>query len=385
MVIINKKRIQIIISALLVGIFTFSLQIANNNQKGEKNKNQNNESVIQTTATPVSGKTVVLDAGHGVPDEGAQSSNGTTEAETNLKITLKVQNLLEQSGCNVILTRSDENAIYDLDSQTLKQKKISDIHNRVKIGNESSADIFVSIHLNKIPQQQYYGWQCFYKPNDENSITNPNNYKKTTYNGSNIASIDTDSPWGDTLKIVNFTSREEVTVTNKNNDGTLKNRFNANNGETIYYNIKTTITDDSMNSGADDTWYINYLSVRVKVPNGLVYVPDKDLGTPEVTSDPDNTYLTYKLPYTKPNMKIKDINFKATISPTLKGSSIPLTVESRVEAINVNGETDTRIMEISVTNTDPKLAKKIADKVREVANERLKVIMDGLEPVRSVD
>ena len=92
---------------------------------------------------------------------GAQSSNGTTEAETNLKITLKVQNLLEQSGCNVILTRSDENAIYDLDSTTLRQKKISDIRNRVKIGNESSADIFVSIHLNKIPQQQYWGWQCF--------------------------------------------------------------------------------------------------------------------------------------------------------------------------------------------------------------------------------
>lgn len=101
---------------------------------------------------------------------GAQSSNGTTEAQTNLKIALKVQNLLEQSGCTVILTRSDENAIYDLDATTLKQKKISDIHNRVKIGNESSADIFVSIHLNKIPQGQYYGWQCFYKANDDNSI-----------------------------------------------------------------------------------------------------------------------------------------------------------------------------------------------------------------------
>ena len=100
---------------------------------------------------------------------GAQSSNGTTEAETNLNITLKVQNLLEQSGCTVILTRSDENAIYDIDSQTLKQKKISDIRNRVKIGNESSADIFVSIHLNKIPQQQYYGWQCFYKDGNEQS------------------------------------------------------------------------------------------------------------------------------------------------------------------------------------------------------------------------
>lgn len=94
---------------------------------------------------------------------------GTTEAETNLKIALKLQNLLEQSGATVILTRSDENAIYDLDSKTLKQKKVSDIHNRVKIGNESSGDIFVSIHLNKIPQQQYWGWQCFYKNGDENS------------------------------------------------------------------------------------------------------------------------------------------------------------------------------------------------------------------------
>ena len=95
--------------------------------------------------------------------------HGTTEAETNLKIALKVQNLLEQSGATVILTRSDENAIYDLDKSTLREKKISDIHNRVKIGNESSADIFVSIHLNKIPQEQYWGWQCFYRQNDEQS------------------------------------------------------------------------------------------------------------------------------------------------------------------------------------------------------------------------
>ena len=145
---------------ILMGLFTFFYSY-----QETKDETQ----TIQVTATPVSGKIVVLDAGHGVPDEGAQSSNGTTEAETNLKITLKVQTLLEQSGCSVILTRSDENAIYDLDSKTLKQKKISDIHNRVKIGNNSSADIFVSIHLNKIPQQQYYGWQCFYQAKSEQS------------------------------------------------------------------------------------------------------------------------------------------------------------------------------------------------------------------------
>jgi N-acetylmuramoyl-L-alanine amidase len=121
------------------------------------------EETLETVSLPITGKTIIIDAGHGIPDEGAESSDGTSEAEINLKIALKLQNLLEQSGCIVILTRSDENAIYDIDAKTLKQKKISDIQNRVKIGNESSADVFVSIHLNKILEQQYDGWQTFYK------------------------------------------------------------------------------------------------------------------------------------------------------------------------------------------------------------------------------
>lgn len=100
---------------------------------------------------------------------GAESSSGTTENKINLKIALKLQNLLEQSGCTVILTRSDENGIYDLDKTTLREKKVSDIKNRVKIGNDASADIFVSIHLNKIPQGQYWGWQTFYKKNNKDS------------------------------------------------------------------------------------------------------------------------------------------------------------------------------------------------------------------------
>ena len=157
MLILSKKRIGTITAILLVALFAFTFQTANLNN------------TVQTVSLPVSNKVIVVDAGHGKPDEGAQSSNGTTEAETNLKIALKLQTLLEQSGATVILTRSDENAIYDLDKTTLREKKVSDIHNRVKIGNESSADIFVSIHLNKIPQSQYYGWQCFYKQNDEKS------------------------------------------------------------------------------------------------------------------------------------------------------------------------------------------------------------------------
>lgn len=157
MVIISKKRILLVLFILGISVLIFKIT-------GSVYKNS-----IETVALPVSNKVVVIDAGHGYPDEGAQSSNGTTENKINLKIALKLQNLLEQSGCTVILTRSDENGIYDLDKTTLREKKVSDIKNRVKIGNSASADIFVSIHLNKIPQGQYWGWQTFYKKNSEDS------------------------------------------------------------------------------------------------------------------------------------------------------------------------------------------------------------------------
>lgn len=158
MFVLNGKKLMYVILGVFIAIVILLCTI---------NMSKVNNDYEETVSLPVSGKTIVVDAGHGKPDEGAEVGDGTTEAETNLKIALKLQNLLEQSGCTVILTRSDENGIYDVDSKTLKQKKISDIKNRVKIGNESSADIFVSIHLNKIPQEQYDGWQTFYNEKSE--------------------------------------------------------------------------------------------------------------------------------------------------------------------------------------------------------------------------
>lgn len=159
MVILRKKRLVLVSLFCCLAMFAFLLS-------SNSEQNVNNEKSIETVSLPTTNKVIVLDAGHGKPDEGAENSDGISEAAINLKIALKVQNLLEQSGTTVILTRSDENGIYDDESSSLKQKKISDIHNRVKIGNESSADVFVSIHLNKIPQSKYDGWQTFYKAGD---------------------------------------------------------------------------------------------------------------------------------------------------------------------------------------------------------------------------
>lgn len=158
-----KKRI--IICLCLICISFVSYGIIN------KQVAKESELSIQVNALPITNKIIIIDAGHGLPDEGAVGFNGTTEQAINLAIGLKLQKLIEQSGGNVILTRSDENSIYSLDSKSIREKKISDTKNRVEIGNNSNADIFVSIHLNKYPQSEIYrGWQTFYQANSDESL-----------------------------------------------------------------------------------------------------------------------------------------------------------------------------------------------------------------------
>lgn len=156
MILLNKKRLVFITLSLIFSIFYYSFL--------------NNNLETQTVSSlPVSNHTIILDAGHGNPDGGAVGEDGSIESDLNLKIVLKLQALLESSNCNVILTRSDENGIYEADSNTIREKKISDMKNRVKIANNSNAELFLSIHMNKLEQSEYSGYQTFFKDKDETS------------------------------------------------------------------------------------------------------------------------------------------------------------------------------------------------------------------------
>ena len=183
---------------------------------------------------------------------------------------------------------------------------------------------------------------------DENSVGSAINYIKTVYSGSNIVTRDT-SLFGDSLRIVNFTSRQEITVENKNSDGTMKTNYNVIDNDTITYKVKTIIEDNNEVVGADDTWYINKLVVNVAIPKELEYIPDSDLIQPVRVDGAGNTLiLVYELPYTKPNMTIKDIKFRAKIKPTLStnAAGVPITVNSSAFAQNINGETDNSIFSL---------------------------------------
>lgn len=114
--------------------------------------------------TPITNKTIILDAGHGGIDPGALTKDhSTNEKEVNLAITQKLRELIESSGGLVILTREDDSSLYKEEgNKTIRQKYNENLKNRKKIIDESEADMFVSIHLNAFEQSKYYGAQTFY-------------------------------------------------------------------------------------------------------------------------------------------------------------------------------------------------------------------------------
>lgn len=120
------------------------------------------------TFLPSEGRTIIIDAGHGSPDGGAVGQSGVLEKDLNLAVAKALQKFLEAGGTEIILTRSDDEGIYDI-SGSIKNKKVSDIKNREKLMKESGADAFISIHMNKFPQSQYSGPQVFYSTNDTDS------------------------------------------------------------------------------------------------------------------------------------------------------------------------------------------------------------------------
>ncbi len=88
---------------------------------------------------------IMIDAGHGGFDGGA-SYNGRKEKDDVLNLALAVGDILKSQGYDVVYTRTTD--VYDSPVQ------------KARIGNESGADYFVSIHRNSSPTpNQYNGVQ----------------------------------------------------------------------------------------------------------------------------------------------------------------------------------------------------------------------------------
>ena len=107
---------------------------------------------------PLLGKTIYLDAGHGGVDNGA-TVNNVKEKDLNLQIVYKLKETLTSAGATVLLTRKDDN---DISNPNALYRKKSDFDNRIKLINNSNADLYISIHQNIYQNKKYSGPQVFY-------------------------------------------------------------------------------------------------------------------------------------------------------------------------------------------------------------------------------
>ena len=112
---------------------------------------------------------IIIDAGHGGKDGGAVAADGTQEQYLNLSIALKIDEYLSSQGYRTLLTRADDSSIHDPDAETIREQKVSDIHNRLNIVENNPGCILVSVHQNYFTESKYNGTQIFYSPNDSSS------------------------------------------------------------------------------------------------------------------------------------------------------------------------------------------------------------------------
>ena len=111
--------------------------------------------------------TVIIDAGHGGEDGGATSCTGILESKLNLDISLRLNDMMHLLGMQTLMIRDTDRSIYTT-GETISQKKVSDLRERVRIINEANNALVVSIHQNTFPDGQYWGAQVFY-PNTAGS------------------------------------------------------------------------------------------------------------------------------------------------------------------------------------------------------------------------
>ena len=146
---LKRKKVMFWLSCflLLISIFTYEYPM--------------NESWT-AWSTPLSGTIIAIDPGHGGFDGGASSKDGLVEKNVALNISLYLRDFLQQAGALVVMTRDmDEDLVLEGKKGQLKRE---DIQRRVKMINDSHADMTISVHLNAIPSPKWHGAQTFYYP-----------------------------------------------------------------------------------------------------------------------------------------------------------------------------------------------------------------------------
>lgn len=122
-------------------------------------------SCSRQTAAPASaeaGRVLVIDAGHGGEDGGAQSAAGLLESGVNLDIALRMEALAQFCGVETVMTRTSQEIEYPPELTKTAQRKTYDQKKRVELINATPGAVLISVHQNQYPDPRPRGPQVLY-------------------------------------------------------------------------------------------------------------------------------------------------------------------------------------------------------------------------------
>jgi N-acetylmuramoyl-L-alanine amidase len=92
--------------------------------------------------------TVVIDAGHGGEDHGAEGPDGLLEKDVVLEVAQRLAEQLRGEGLRVVLTRDRDVAVA--------------LQERTRIANDAGGELFVSVHANAAPSRAARGMETYF-------------------------------------------------------------------------------------------------------------------------------------------------------------------------------------------------------------------------------
>ena len=107
----------------------------------------------QVSEIDKSNPVIIIDPGHGGEDPGKVGINDILEKDINLQISMKVRDLMEEVGIEVVMTREDDK---------VPERKKEDLENRVELINKTRPTIALCIHQNSYTSPEIFGAQVFY-------------------------------------------------------------------------------------------------------------------------------------------------------------------------------------------------------------------------------
>ena len=114
-------------------------------------------------------KIILIDPGHGGQDGGAVGKDKTLEKDLNLKVALKVRELLKDSGYTVHMTREDDRDLHTKEG-TVKGEKVQDLKTRCDMKEKTGCELFISIHMNNFTDSKPTGPHVYYANNEKSKF-----------------------------------------------------------------------------------------------------------------------------------------------------------------------------------------------------------------------